>query len=272
MAHVMSQARLSMCARTLLLAVAFGPWMACRAPVRRHTGTHLDIRCDASPSQCRDVVALADAFVADVSAALGVAVPPKRLNVLVFESSWAMRSYLSEHCPEQSASGAACFETDDGYAVALVRGWTRSGTHRYLRHELCHYVLASHFCDLPPWVDEGLAQFFEAGKPFGRPDRGQLGSLRTVIRGCRSADLEALVTVPAGAALTRRQYGEAWALTHFLMMGEGYGARRVLSYLKRVHSGPPARKDFRRCFGIWPGELEPTLRLYGVTLSDQPGL
>ena len=65
-------------------------------------------------------------------------------------------------------AAAACYEAPEGIlVVALSRCRRRDETVRLLRHELSHYVIASCFVEIPPWIDEGLAQFFETGPPYG---------------------------------------------------------------------------------------------------------
>jgi len=237
---------------------------AVHAPTRRHEGVHLDVYCDLPGPVSTSLLAEADRHVERVAAFLRVSVPPKRLCVHVFPSPWSLTGFLVRACPRQWDRAAACFETSDGYVVAIARQRRREATLRSLRHELTHYVLASHFSDLPPWIDEGLAQYGETGAPFGNvPDHTRKSAMARVHR-TAGRGLENLVAIPVGRTLTRVQYAQARALVCVLIGDDRFGLDRVLDYLRTVRSdgfagssssAGRAREHFRRCFGVWPCDL-----------------
>jgi len=61
---------------------------------------------------------------------------------------------------------AACYETSECYVIALSGNPKSRGFQKRLRHELSHYLLATHFSHLPPWIDEGVSEVMEAAPPF----------------------------------------------------------------------------------------------------------
>jgi hypothetical protein len=116
-----------------------------------------------------------------------------------------------------------------------------------LRHELTHALLHSVLRDVPLWLDEGLAEYFEVpsdrqgvnyqhldqlcrkpGKPF-RPNLGRLEGLSQVQH------------------MTPAEYREAWAWVH-LMLRDKPEAKAVLNqYLQLLRTNPN------------PGPLQPRL-------------
>jgi len=223
-------------------------------PSRRYEAVHLDLYCDTRTVELHSLLADGDRHVESVAGFLCVRVPPKRLSVYVFPTHWGLSLFLARECPRQWGRGAACFETPDGFVVAIASQWRRKDTLRYLRHELTHYVLASHFHDLPPWIDEGLAQYCESGEPFGQACHSRRERARTGVRMRDGRALESLVVVPAGGRLTRAQYAQAHALVCFFAEDERLGLEPILRYLRCVRSDGVAGEYFHRCFGAWPGD------------------
>jgi hypothetical protein len=106
-----------------------------------------------------------------------------------------------------------------------------------LRHELTHALLRGALKDVPIWLDEGLAGYFELTP-------GQ--------QGVNPQHLDTLLHTPFRPDLARleklKQVSEAWAWVH-LMLRSGPGAKRVLhQYLQALRADPN------------PGPLLPRLR------------
>ena len=221
----------------------------------------MDLYCDAPAPEAEDLLRQADRAAALIAGHMGLAVPACRPRVYVFDSSWAMYVYLAEHCPQQKSSRAACFETSAGYALALVRRRDREQTLQSLRHETTHWILASRYSDLPRWIDEGLAQYFEAGEPFGKVHEEKLDQLRSLLEENRPL-LEPLVTMPSDRNPTSEEYAAAWGLTYFLIKHPRFGLERIKDYMSSARSGPKARATFVDVFGCAPRELEIPLRLH----------
>jgi len=184
--------------------------------------------------------------------------PVATLRVNVFASRWSLRSYLAAHCPAERGAGAACWQEGGGFQIALRR-YDEELTLRFLRHELTHYVLACHFYDLPPWVDEGLAQYFAPGAEAGAVPPGKRAQVERLPQSEQAEALGQLVVIPAGERLSRRQYALAWALAALLVETSPAGMRQ---YLRVVESGETSRETFRRCLGISPTALDARLRAF----------
>jgi len=236
-------------------------------PAHRYTGNRMDILCDASANGARRVLAAGESYIQQVSDLLRRPGPPKRLEVLLFRRTIRMRSYVALNCPARRENRAACFQTPTGYIVTLALDTGREQTLRNLRHELTHYVVACYYYDVPPWIDEGLAEFCETGEPFGQPNRRNLRLLRP--EETQTGELYRLIELPAGAPLSEKQYAQAWSLVHYLIEEERYGIESILTYLQQAHSGPEAIQAFRTCFGVGPGELEPQWREHVRRLRER---
>lgn len=114
-----------------------------------------------------------------------------------------------------------------------------------LRHELTHALLRGVLKDVPLWLDEGLAGYFELPPGQDGVNQQHLEALR---RGPFQPDLARLEKLKDVAEMQKPEYREAWAWVH-LMLRSGPAAKRVLhDYLQVLRTDPA------------PGPLLPRLR------------
>jgi hypothetical protein len=115
-----------------------------------------------------------------------------------------------------------------------------------LRHELTHALLNGVMKDVPLWLDEGLAEYYELPPEKDGVNGSHLEALR---KGEVALSLAALEQLEQVAQMGRPQYQEAWAWTH-LMLRTTPEARAVLfEYLQQLRD-PTSR----------PGPLSARLR------------
>jgi len=253
----------------LTAGVAFLASCAQTAFTTATRGRHVILHSSLRHEKAGAVQQEADLTVEGICAYLGLTSPPMRVEIMLFDSEWARRRYLADVCPGMSGAGAACFETETGnFVVALSRRWRAAETMRYLRHEVTHFVLASQYEELPPWVDEGLATFFEHGAPYDRPHSMYLRSLKRQLRADSEVTLTQLVAVPAGERLEPEQYAQAWGLTHFLLTDFIAGPSLIRRYLEEVRADRDAIAQFRENFGCSPEEVAPSLREHLLEITD----
>lgn len=115
-----------------------------------------------------------------------------------------------------------------------------------LRHELTHALLNSVLREVPLWLDEGLAEFFELP-----PERDGLNSLHvdTLRRAGVVGDLAALERLEQVQQMGRAQYQESWAWVHLMLRDSPQAKAALLTYLQQLREPTP------------PGPLLPRLRL-----------
>jgi hypothetical protein len=127
--------------------------------------------------------------------------------------------------------------------------FTYWGDHRRedLRHELTHAVLHSVLKDVPLWLDEGLAEYFEVDPADDGVNLQHLDYFRQVGPRNFDPDLIGLEQCNQLHQMTAREYRESWAWVH-LMLRDGPEPKRVLvEYLKVLRTNAS------------PGPLEPRL-------------
>jgi hypothetical protein len=127
----------------------------------------------------------------------------------------------------------------------LVYTWMGEHVATDLRHELTHALLHSVLKDVPIWLDEGLAGYFEL--PPGQ-DGVNPQHLDALTRSAFHPDLARLEKLTQVAQMEKPEYREAWAWVH-LMLRSGPVAKKVLlEYLQTLRTDPK------------PGPLLPKLR------------
>jgi hypothetical protein len=113
-----------------------------------------------------------------------------------------------------------------------------------LRHELTHALLHSVLKDVPMWLDEGLAEYFEVPAESQGLNYRHLSSLRGVPW---TPNLPALEKLTQVKEMTPADYREAWAWVHFMLKSSPQTKAVLLSYLQDLRQ----RRDI--------GPLEPRL-------------
>lgn len=113
-----------------------------------------------------------------------------------------------------------------------------------LRHELTHAILHSVLKDVPLWLDEGLAEFFELPPRWNGINPGHVDNLTKA--GIRF-DLARLEQLNDVHQMTPVEYREAWAWVHLMLRGTPECRQALLSYLRELRTNAQ------------PGPLRPRL-------------
>ena len=247
-----------MCLAAVIAAAAAG--CVAPSPLTVTPGTHGVLQSRLSREEALALQQEADHAVEEMCGFLSLPTPEIQAGIMLFDSRGALKSHLAASCPVMADAAAACYETLDGtLVVALSRHRQHSETARLLRHELSHYVIASHFEDIPPWIDEGLAQFFETGSPYGCVHSQKQKSVARQLRGDNEEAIAALIAVAPGTRLNRKQYALAWGMTRHLLIQGQEGPARVRRYLETVHSSADPIAQFTDTFDISLPEVRASL-------------
>jgi hypothetical protein len=110
----------------------------------------------------------------------------------------------------------------------LVYTYWGDRIHEDLRHELTHALLHSVLKDVPLWLDEGLAEYFEVPPDSKGINVRHLEHIRRGPDGPFKPDLNRLEQLTQVQQMTPAEYREAWAWVHF-MLHEKPEAKTVLT-------------------------------------------
>ncbi|MCI0377651.1 MAG: DUF1570 domain-containing protein [Gemmataceae bacterium] len=108
-----------------------------------------------------------------------------------------------------------------------------------LRHELTHALLHCVLKDVPLWLDEGLAEFFEVPPGWNGVNLQHVLQLNRDGQG--KLGLERLEQLTDVQQMTPAEYREAWAWVHFLLRSDQRARQALITYLhdlRGARTGP----------------------------------
>jgi hypothetical protein len=183
------------------------------------------------PSQHR-LLQEVNALRMDVSGKLGIPTSDEPIHVYLFEDGERYSAFIHSRFPQFPERRAFFVETDTRLSVYAHWGENVAVD---LRHEVTHGYLHSMLPNLPLWLDEGLAEFFEV-------PRGQHGYHRINIDDLMSGsaagrwhpDIHRLEALKSVAEMSRTEYAESWAWVHLLLETDPPRQELLHNYLARL--------------------------------------
>lgn len=169
------------------------------------------------------------------------------IQVYLFEDRERYERFMRARYPDlpkRRAFFVAQPKTVGGADELLVLTFWGDRVRQDLRHELTHAILHSVLKDVPLWLDEGLAEFFELPPDVGGVNVKHLDDLR---RGPFTPDLARLEQMTQVQQMTPVEYREAWAWVHLMLRGSPPARAALLAYLQQLRATPT------------PGPLQPRL-------------
>lgn len=158
------------------------------------------------------------------------------IRVVLLSDEREHRRHLAERYPD-APHRRALFVKQDGRSTVFAYRHRELGVD--LRHECTHALLHADLAMLPLWLDEGLAEYFEApasDRAFGHP---HLASVRWRLRLRGIGDLERLEQKRELQDLGLSDYRAAWAWVHFMLHGPRPASEALWSYLGDIRRGEP---------------------------------
>jgi hypothetical protein len=188
---------------------------------------------------------------------LGVPAATQPIHIYLFADAAAHENFIAEHFPKIP------------YRRALfVKVGGRQGVYAYrqheldidLRHESTHAMLHAVLPDVPLWLDEGLAEYFEM--PAGRRafDHPHYEQLRWDMRVGRVRTLESLEERQELGDMANLDYRYAWAWVHFLLHGPEPAHHALVGYLAALRQGTSDGRFSTRLKSTIPDPAERLVR------------
>jgi hypothetical protein len=170
---------------------------------------------------------------------LDLPVSDEPIAVYLFGDEERYRSFMDENYPGFPNRRAIFLEDDT--TLKVLAYW---GAHvaEDLRHEVTHGYLHAVIPNLPLWLDEGLAEYFEVGRDRAGLNPTHLAALASADReGCWSPDLRRLEGLRNSDTMSQLDYAESWLWVHFLLESAPNAARLLQDQLLQLRlTGQPA--------------------------------
>ncbi len=160
-----------------------------------------------------------------------LALPPSQepIHIYLFGKQAAYDEFIRQRFPAYVNRRAIFVGTED--ALSVYAQW---GDHvaEDLRHEVAHGYLHAAVPNLPLWLDEGLAEYFEV--PYGRQGLN-LAHLKYLHQHPETKyDLAALEQLRSAATMTQAEYAQSWAWVHFLLESSDDQTQVLTDYLAQL--------------------------------------
>ena len=164
------------------------------------------------------------------------------IQVYLFRDADRFREFMSRRFPHVPERRAFFVETDTRLAVFAHWG-DRIGED--LRHEVAHGYLHSVVSNIPLWLDEGLAEYFEVPRGHRGVHQSHLGLLwQRHTRFFWKPSLQRLERITDAERMGPLDYAEAWLVVHWLLETTPQRRQLLQNYLARLRlagSSPPLR-------------------------------
>ncbi len=168
---------------------------------------------------------------------LGIPAGKEPIHVFLFANEQSYREHVAREFPGFPERRAIFVETD--VQLSVFAHWS-DRVAEDLRHEVAHGYLHSAMPNLPLWLDEGLAEYFEVG-------RGRRGVNRTHVEyllgqvaiGAWRPHLPRLETLAVAGEMTQLDYAESWLWVHYLLESTDAPPGVLTQYLTALRQDLP---------------------------------
>ena len=200
-----------------------------RALENEHLLVRSDVKLPKDHTLLRELDGLRD-VIADT---LNLPVQKQPVTIYLFSDEVRYAQYLQARYPLLPPRRAYFVGTPKELAVYTFWG---EKIQEDLRHEYTHGVLHASLQDVPLWLDEGLAEYFEvASRPAGLNREYATRLASDFARGWHP-NLERLESLEAVNDMQKADYQEAWAWIHFLLHHSDDSRDVLLSYLHELQT------------------------------------
>lgn len=170
----------------------------------------------------------------DISEILGVPAPREPMHLFLFHDKETYGAYLKQHFPRVPSRRAIFIKSKGPGMVFAAKG---DEFEIDVRHECTHAVLHSVLSDLPLWLDEGLAEYFEITRIDRASNNPHLVEIRKQLRTNAPPQLETLEAITNFDDLGRDEYRDSFAWVHFLLHGPRAAHDELVAWLAERQAG-----------------------------------
>lgn len=189
---------------------------------------HLLVRSDVKLRPNHPVLRDLDGLRDEIADELNLPLQKQPVTVYLFSDELRYAQYLQTHYPLLPPRRAYFVGTSKELAVFTFWG---ERIQEDLRHEYTHGVLHASLMDVPLWLDEGLAEYFEvSSKPKGFNREYALRLASNLSQGWKP-DLQRLESLEKVDEMQKGDYLEAWAWVHFMLHHSDETRSVLIGYL-----------------------------------------
>ncbi|HMO13233.1 MAG TPA: DUF1570 domain-containing protein [Pirellulaceae bacterium] len=168
----------------------------------------------------------------DISDTLFLPMSDEPINVYIFEDEARFRRFMRANYPQLPYRRAFFVKNDTTLNIYVHWGEKIAED---LRHEVTHSYLHAVVTDLPLWMDEGLAEFFETPRISDGFNRQHIYLLLEAMKDDDwQPDLKRLEALDNPMKMSQMHYAESWLWVHFLLKSEIANQEILQNQLARI--------------------------------------
>jgi hypothetical protein len=168
-----------------------------------------------------------------VSTTLGLPLSEEPIHVCLFGTAEEFKEHAQKHFPDIADRRAFFVESDTRLTVYAYWG---DRVAEDLRHEVAHGYLHALTSNLPLWLDEGLAEYFEVPRGHHGLNEPHVAELTRAQALNWHADVRRLEQITVASQMTQMDYAESWAWVHWLLETTPERQTFFRDYLNRLRT------------------------------------
>jgi hypothetical protein len=170
----------------------------------------------------------------DLRAKLGTPPPRENMHFFLFQAKDTYQSYMKQHFPRVPYRRALFIKARGPGMVFAYQG---TDFETDVRHECTHALLHAWLPNVPLWLDEGLAEYFEVARDKRANNNPHREVVETAVRTGHLPRLEELESLQSLDRMGRDEYRDAWAWVHFMLHGPREAQDELTRYLDELQAG-----------------------------------
>lgn len=197
---------------------------------------HFTFHADYDFREQRQQLAALRELQGDLAESLGIRISGEPIHVIMFAQRHDYEQYLAHYFPSVPKR-RALFIKRRGPGMVFTHQNPQMDVD--LRHETTHALLNASLTYLPLWLDEGLAEYFEAPVDRRSENNEHLRSVSWRAKLRQVPRLESLEQIDSLSDMGPDHYRDAWSWVHFLLHESGQTRAVLQRFLLDIQSGLP---------------------------------
>ena len=197
---------------------------------------------------------------------------PLPTYVYVFQNEASFAPYRIAAVGKRSPDVVGVFAQQAGANWMLIQARSDVAFDRLVYHELTHYFIRNTLPGVRPWLDEGLAGFYETFAPMGRSNVVTIGKppykYLDVLRQMGLMPLPELFAQhplrdhSSSDPRVTQFYLQSWLLVHYLLIGNPERGAALGPFLAELDEGKSLERSFADAFHMKMEDLNGELSAY----------
>ena len=181
----------------------------------------------------------------DLNQYMAVPAPKEKIELCLFKDETSYIRFLKDVFPKAPLDRRALYVKETGKPGVLLVQRTKD-FEIDLRHEMTHAIIHASIANVPIWLDEGLAKYFEPIPSERSSKNPYLRWIRWNVKFGAVPSLTRLEKLEQIGEMGSREYRDSWSWVHFLIHHSPKSHRLLAGYLQLLASLPEQPNDGKR--------------------------